>query len=70
MENLSKYIIYIGVLITVIGAIMFVFSNYLGWFGRTPLDFTYKTDNINIFFPFGSMIIISIILTFIFNLFK
>ena len=70
MENLAKYMIYIGIFIAIVGFIMYIFGDYLGWFGRTPLDFSYKSDDINIYFPLGSMIIISVILSFIFNLFK
>ena len=70
MENLAKYIIYLGLIITVLGVFIYFFNGYLGWIGKTPLDFSYKSDNANIYFPFGSMLIISIILTFIFNFFK
>ena len=67
MENIGKYIILLGLLITASGLIMYFFSDYLSWFGKTPLDFSYQSDNIKVFFPIGSMIIISIILTFIFT---
>ena len=70
MENLAKYIIYLGLIITVLGVFIYFFNGYLGWVGKTPLDFSYKNDNVNIYFPFGTMLIISIILTFIFNFLK
>ena len=70
MDNLGKYIIFLGILITSLGIIMYFFSNYLGWLGKTPLDFSYRSESIKIYFPFGTMLIISIILTFIINLFK
>ena len=70
MEGLSKYIIYLGLIITISGIVIYFFNGYLGWVGKTPLDFSYKNDNVNIYFPFGTMLIISIILTFIFNFLK
>ena len=70
MEGFSKYIIYIGLTITITGIFIYFFSGYLGWIGKTPLDFSYKSDNVKIYFPIGTMMIISIVLTFIFNLFK
>ena len=70
MEEISKYLIYIGLIITCIGVFVYFFNGYLGWVGKTPLDFSYKSDNVSIYFPFGTMLIISIVLTFIFNLFK
>ena len=70
MENLAKYIIYLGLIIMVLGVFIYFFNGCLGWIGKTPLDFSYKSDNVNIYFPFGSILTISIILTFIFNFFK
>ena len=70
MENLAKYIVYIGLIITATGILVYFFGNYLGWIGKTPLDFSYKSDNVSVYFPFGTMLIISIVLTFIFNLFR
>ena len=70
METLAKYIISAGLIITVMGIVMYFFGSHLGWIGKTPLDFNYKSDNIKVYFPFGTMLIISIILTFIFNLFN
>ena len=70
MDGFAKYIIYIGLTITITGIFIYFFNGYLGWVGKTPLDFSYKSDNVKIYFPIGTMLIISILLTFIFNLFK
>ena len=70
MESLAKYIIYIGLFITTLGIFVYFFSGQLDWLGKTPLDFSYKSENFKVYFPFGTMLIVSILLTFIFNLFK
>ena len=70
MEGFAKYIIYLGLIITALGIFIYFFNGYLGWIGKTPLDFSYKADNVKFYFPIGTMLIISIVLTFIFNLFK
>ena len=70
MDGFAKYIIYIGLTIIITGIFIYFFNGYLGWVGKTPLDFSYKSDNVKIYFPIGTMLIISILLTFIFNLFK
>tara|TARA_B100001750_G_C15173770_1_gene430611 strand:- start:229 stop:441 length:213 start_codon:yes stop_codon:yes gene_type:complete len=70
MENIAKYIVYTGLIITATGVLVYFFGNYLGWIGKTPLDFNYKSNNVKIYFPLGTMLVISIVLTFIFNLFK
>ncbi len=70
MEYLAKYIIILGIAIVCTGIFIYVFNDYLGWIGKTPLDFSYKSDNVRLYFPLGTMLIISIVLTFIFNMFN
>jgi len=70
VEGFSKYIIYIGLTITITGVFIYFFNGYLGWLGKTPLDFSCKSENVRIYFPLGSMLIISVIITFLLNLFK
>ena len=70
MEAVAKYMIYIGILLVITGVFMYLFNNQLGWLGKTPLDFSYKSENIRIYFPIGTMLIISIVLTLILNFFK
>ena len=70
MEAIAKYIIYIGIIIVIAGTFIYLFSNQLDWIGKTPLDFSYKSENVRIYFPMGTMLIISVVLTLIFNLFK
>lgn len=37
----------------------------LGWFGNLPGDIRYRGDNVSIFIPFTSMILISVVLSVI-----
>ena len=70
MNNIAKYIIFFGLIITSLGIIVYFFNGYLGWVGKTPLDFSYQNNNVKIYFPLGTMLIISILLTFIINMFR
>ena len=67
--SLGKYLIIIGLSITVFGLII-LFFNKFAWFGNLVGDFRYEKNNIKIFAPFTSMILISVIITIFFNLFN
>lgn len=66
----------IGKLLAVIGAVLLVIGlilNYapwlINWFGRLPGDIRIENGNKLIFIPLVSMLVLSIILTLIVNLF-
>ena len=67
---MAKLIIYIGILIVFLGIFIHYFSDYLKWFGNLPGDIKMNNENINIFIPFTSMLLISILLTVIINFFR
>ena len=55
--------------IMAIGFILYFFGGALGWLGNTPLDLSYKSDKVRIYFPFGTMVIVSIALSLIIKFF-
>ena len=58
----------IGVLIAVAGLLIWLGGRYFPWLGNLPGDFRYESDNVKIYFPLATMIIISIIGTILFNI--
>ncbi|MFO7285738.1 MAG: DUF2905 domain-containing protein [Gammaproteobacteria bacterium] len=66
---LSKILITIGLVILAIGLLLHFAPGVLGWFGRLPGDIDIERGNTRFFFPITSMIIVSIVLTLIVNLF-
>ena len=57
-----------GVVVVVVGLLI-----YLGafrWFGRLPGDIRYESAGVRIYVPIVSMLLISIVLTLIFNLLR
>ena len=68
--QIGKYIIIAGIIILLIGIIVYFFGDKLGWFGRLPGDIRVDKENVKIFFPITTMIIISIVLTLLINLIK
>ncbi|GIR63063.1 MAG: hypothetical protein CM15mP67_11660 [Alphaproteobacteria bacterium] len=65
---MQKILIIIGIIILALG-LLYPFLKKIG-LGQLPGDIIYKSDNSTFFFPIVTCIIISIVLTVIFNLFK
>jgi formate hydrogenlyase subunit 3/multisubunit Na+/H+ antiporter MnhD subunit len=69
MSNyLAKYLIIIGMIITLIGVFFFFKESFpfLKHLGKLPGDISIKNDNFSFYFPITTSIIISIILSLIF----
>lgn len=66
----GKYIILAGLLIVVIGVLIYFFHDKFNWIGRLPGDIRVEKENFRFYFPITSMIIASILLTVIIRLFN
>lgn len=72
MENpggIGKALIIIGGVILLIGIIILV-AGKIPFIGKLPGDFSWKGKNWSVYFPLGTSILISIILTLIFWLIR
>ena len=65
---MQKILIIVGIVILALG-LLYPYLKRIG-LGQFPGDIIYKSDNSTFFFPIVTCIIISIVLTVIFNLFK
>ncbi len=66
--NMQKILIIIGIILLIVG-LLYPYIKKLG-LGQLPGDILFKTGNSTFFFPVMTCLIISIILTIIFNLCK
>jgi hypothetical protein len=66
---LGKLLIILGAVIILIG-IGVLFANKIPYIGRLPGDIYLKRDNLTFYFPITTSIIVSILLTFLFWLFR
>lgn len=66
----GKWIIIAGIVIAVIGVFIYFFHDKLNWLGKLPGDIRIERGNFRFYFPITTMIIISILLTIIINIFK
>ncbi|MEJ2297255.1 MAG: DUF2905 domain-containing protein [Woeseiaceae bacterium] len=67
---MGKLIIYAGLVLILVGAVVQYAPWLVSWFGRLPGDIRIQGDKGGVFIPLTSMIIISVVLTIIVNLLK
>lgn len=61
-------LIILGACVVIVG--LLIYSGALSWFGRLPGDIRYKGDNVQVFVPIVSMLIISLVLSLAFYLLR
>ena len=66
---IGKIILVAGMLLVIIGLVLSYAPGLLSWFGHLPGDIRIERENGAFYFPITSMIIVSIVLTVLFNLF-
>ena len=64
-SDTGKYIIIVGVMIILLGVIIYFFHDKLGWIGRLPGDIRIESENFKFYFPITTMIIFSLVITVI-----
>lgn len=67
--SLGKILIILGIVLVVFGVIL-ILGDKIPWIGRLPGDIYIKRDRFTFYFPLMTSIIISILLTLLFALFR
>lgn len=67
MQPVAKWLITIGVVLIIIGVVWQLLGRFIP-FGRLPGDIVINRENVKVFFPITTMIIISILLSLLFSL--
>jgi hypothetical protein len=67
MEPMGRILIVVGLVIVVVGLVM-VFGPRIPVLGHLPGDITIKGDNITVFIPLGTMLVVSILASVILSL--
>lgn len=66
----GKFLIIAGVVVVVIGIVVYFFSDKLHWIGRLPGDIRVERENFRLYFPITTMIIFSILVSIIIQIIK
>jgi len=68
MEQLGRVLLVMGGVLALLGVLFMLGPRLPFRLGRLPLDFHYRRDNFTFYFPLGTSILISVVLTLIFSL--
>ena len=66
MSELGKVLVVIGITLVIAGALLW--AGLGKWMGHLPGDITIKGENITVFIPLGTMLVVSILASVILSL--
>lgn len=69
MNTFAKFFLILGAVFFAVGLLLLL-SPKIPWLGRLPGDILIRRKNFTFYFPLATSIILSIILTVLFNLFR
>lgn len=66
---MSRWLIIAGILLVIVGLMLHYAPWLLNWVGKLPGDIRLESERSRVFIPITSMIIVSIVLTLVINVF-
>lgn len=69
-QQTGKYVLIAGLIIVAAGILIYFFHDYFKWVGKLPGDFRIEKENFRFYFPLATMIILSLVITILINIFK
>ncbi|MBK8392293.1 MAG: DUF2905 domain-containing protein [Saprospiraceae bacterium] len=63
-----KLFFIVGFIFMLLGVLNYFYGNIFGWVGKLPGDISYKKENFSFYFPFTTMIILSVIINGLYKL--
>jgi hypothetical protein len=70
MNELGKALLGLGLMLAVIGAVLLLAGRFGLPLGRLPGDVAYRGKHVSVYFPLGTSILISIVLSILFYVFS
>ncbi|MCQ4296291.1 DUF2905 domain-containing protein [Pseudomonas stutzeri] len=67
---MARWMIIAGAALILLGVVWHYFPWLLNWFGRLPGDIRMESERSRVFIPITSMVILSVLLTVLVNLFR
>lgn len=67
-DSIGRLLIVVGAVVLLVGVVI-VLAGRVPWLGRLPGDLSWQRDNVSIYIPIATSIVISIVLTVLLNLF-
>jgi len=63
MPQIGKLIVVAGVALVVIGLLIWFAGEKFGWFGNLPGDIKIERENVRIYFPLVTMLLLSLLIS-------
>jgi Protein of unknown function (DUF2905). len=70
MQEIGKFVLILGLVLAVVGFLIWRTPGLFGWVGKLPGDISIRKGNTSFYFPIVTCIVVSIILTLISWLFR
>lgn len=67
---MARWMIMVGLLLLLAGIVLEFAPWLVGWFGKLPGDIRIESGRSRVFIPITSMVVISVVLSIIVNLFR
>jgi hypothetical protein len=68
-EGFGKVLIFLGLILVILGGVLLLLPK-IPWIGKLPGDIFLKGEKVTFYFPITTCIIVSIVLTLIFAIFR
>ena len=68
MTDFARLLIIIGLAIAFAGVVLLVAIRFFPWLGNLPGDFRFESENVKIYFPLATMLLISILGSILLNI--
>ena len=70
MEQIGKILIFAGIILLIAGLIIYFAGDKLSWIGHLPGDIRIVKENVKIYIPITTMILVSVVLSVILYLIR
>lgn len=68
MVELGRWLIFIGLVIALTGAVILMANRLFPWLGNVPGNLSFEGENFKVYIPLGAMILVSVIGTILLNI--
>ena len=68
MADFARILIIIGLVIVFIGVLLLISVRFFPWLGNLPGDIRIERENINVFVPLATMLLVSLLASIVLNI--
>jgi len=67
MQEMGKWLLVVGLVFSLVGGLLWLSGRFqlLGWFGHLPGDVHWKGEHVEVYVPWVSMLVVSLLLSLV-----